>query len=64
MFCYTSLKIDFERTNHLKKKRFDKLHSSFREKASNQISQFEKLKKSQANIGLRFRSKHKRHRYM
>ena len=46
------------------KKGFDKLHSSFREKASDQFSQFEKLRKSQANIGLRFRSKHKRHRYM
>ena len=47
-----------------KKTRFDELHSSFREKASNQLSQFEKLRKSRANIGLRFRSKHKRHRYM
>ena len=63
MFCYTSLKIDFERTNHLKK-HFDELYSSFREKASNQLSRFEKLRKSRANIGLRFRSKHKRHRYM
>ena len=52
MFCYTSLKIDFERTNHLKKKRFDKLHSSFREKASNQISQFEKLKKEPSKYWL------------
>ena len=64
MFCYTSLKLISNAQIIFKKKRFDKLHSSFREKASNQLSQFEKLRKSRANIDLRFRSKHKRHRYM
>ena len=53
------LKNSCPRHKSLKKTRFDELHSSFREKASNQLSQFEKLRKSRANIGLRCRSKHK-----